>query len=45
MYKEIEGTYFMCPFFYGSKMTKLIKTTAKDLSGVEKSKIPNQYIR
>lgn len=33
------------PFFYGSKMTKLIKTTAKDLSGVEKSKIPNQYIR
>lgn len=26
-------------------MTKLIKTTAKELSGVEKSKIPNQYIR
>ena len=33
------------PFFYGSKITKLIKTTAKELSGVEKSTIPNQYIR
>ncbi|MBS7294358.1 MAG: hypothetical protein KIG96_03080 [Treponema sp.] len=39
------GVHILCALLYGSKITNLIKTTAKELSGVEKSKIPNQYIR